>query len=278
MNRMLLGVLASSVLLASCGGSQTTMTFDGSNLQGGDSFKVSFETSAGITETAWIGIVPAGAAEAEAEADKVDLDYAYVEGKEEGEVTLDVPLSGGAFEVRFYSSDDPKLGQLLAAQTFSASEAEATEIPGDLVELRLEKEVFAPGEMIKVDILLPEAPIPGLDATGWIGVVPSNIEHGSEELNDQHDTTFERLATPRSSALELQAPSTPGSYDIRVHTSDTNGVEVGFITFTVEGEAIEATDTMSDTSEASEAEEALEDGAIDEADLDIMEDPSNENN
>ena len=46
--------------------------------------------------------------------------------------------------------------------------------------LKIEKTVFTVGEIIKVEYTAN----PDWDATAWIGIVPSEIEHGQESEND----------------------------------------------------------------------------------------------
>ncbi|MCP5052771.1 MAG: hypothetical protein GY940_36725 [bacterium] len=67
----------------------------------------------------------------------------------------------------------------------------------------------------------------------WIGIVPSDIPHGKEAINDRHDLTYKRISQRTSGIMEFRAPGKPGSYDFRMHDTDNNGTEVASVTFTV---------------------------------------------
>ncbi len=68
----------------------------------------------------------------------------------------------------------------------------------------------------------------------WLGVVPSDVPHGSEQVNDRHNLGYRYIRGRTSGEDVLTAPSQPGSYDVRLHDSDSDGREVASATFTVE--------------------------------------------
>lgn len=68
----------------------------------------------------------------------------------------------------------------------------------------------------------------------WLGIVPSDVPHGSELVNDQHNLGYRYIRGRTSGEDVLTAPSQPGDYDVRLHDSDNNGREVASATFTVE--------------------------------------------
>ncbi|MDD4041822.1 MAG: hypothetical protein PHP84_12520, partial [Mesotoga sp.] len=61
--------------------------------------------------------------------------------------------------------------------------------PLNSLNMSLEKLVFAPGEEIKLRFFITTT----LSSNAWIGIVPSEIPHGSEAENDKHDLTFTYL-------------------------------------------------------------------------------------
>ena len=96
-------------------------------------------------------------------------------------------------------------------------------------DLVIDKTSYAPGESIRVQF----------SASGnwardaWIGIIPSNIQHGSEPVNDQHDITYQYIEKRTSGVMTFTAPG-PGQWDFRMHDTDGNGREVGHVSFTVQ--------------------------------------------
>ena len=95
--------------------------------------------------------------------------------------------------------------------------------------LKLAKDSFAPNEMITVVYTA----LPEYDSKAWIGIIPANIAHGSEAENDRHDLTYQYLRKSTGGEMKFKAPGTPGSYDFRMHDTDSNGKEVASVTFAV---------------------------------------------
>jgi len=95
--------------------------------------------------------------------------------------------------------------------------------------LSLDKTVFSPGDEIRVYFKAP----PGYPEDAWVGIIPSNIPHGSEATNDQHDITYQYLKGRKSGTLIFQAPSQTGSWDFRMNDTDNNGREVAYVSFVV---------------------------------------------
>jgi len=101
--------------------------------------------------------------------------------------------------------------------------------PLNSINMSLEKLVFAPGEEIKLRFFIATT----LSSNAWIGIVPSEIPHGSEAENDKHDLTFTYLNGRSEGTLTFKAPAKPGAYDFRLHDTDNNGKELDFLTFEV---------------------------------------------
>ena len=96
-------------------------------------------------------------------------------------------------------------------------------------ELKLEKSEFEPGEEIGVSFTAPGE----WGSAAWVGIIPSNVPHGSEAKNDEHDIDYHYLDMRTSGVLIFTAPEEPGSYDFRMHDTDNNGNEITSVTFTV---------------------------------------------
>ena len=95
--------------------------------------------------------------------------------------------------------------------------------------LEIEKTRFAPHEPIRVRFVAS----PHWPTNAWVGIIPSNVSHGSEDVNDQHDISYHYLEKRASGWLEFRAPGKPGSFDFRMHNTDNNGREMAYVTFQV---------------------------------------------
>ena len=67
----------------------------------------------------------------------------------------------------------------------------------------------------------------------WLGIVPSDIPHGKESVNDKHNLDYDFIEKRTKGTSVLSAPSQEGEYDVRLHDSDDNGREVASVSFTV---------------------------------------------
>ena len=97
------------------------------------------------------------------------------------------------------------------------------------IGLILDHETYAPGAEITVFFAASSK----FASNAWIGIIPAEIPHGKESVNDQHDLAYKYISKKLSGIMKFTAPNKPGSYDIRMHTTDSNGKEVAFVNFTV---------------------------------------------
>jgi len=95
--------------------------------------------------------------------------------------------------------------------------------------LSLEQNQFAPGETIRIMFTASD----GLPSDAWIGIIPSQIQHGQESINDLYDLSYQYLNNRTSGVLEFNAPQQLGEFDLRLHDTDANGVELASVTFLV---------------------------------------------
>jgi hypothetical protein len=188
----------------------------------GAKIPVSFKATGALGTSAWIGVVssdiPHGSS---SENDRHDVGYVYVAGLAEGTVNVNGPKEVGNWDVRLHDSTASD-GNEIAFASFTV------EIP--TADLELDETTYEPGGKITVSFTVPE----GMSTSAWAGVIPSDVPHGSENTNDQHDLQYRYLGGKTSGTLSFDAPEQPGSYDIRLHDTDGGGTEIASVTFTVE--------------------------------------------
>ena len=190
----------------------------------GDDIALDFSVAIPLPKTAWIGIIPSNIPHGSEDVnDQNDVDYQYVGEKQSGTLQFHAPDKAGSWDFRLNDVDGG--GTELASVTFQVG---AVKLEGTL---KLQKNVFAPGEQIKVDFTAPAE----LSRSAWIGIIPSDIPHGKEEVNDQHDIQYSYLEKKSSGVLNFVAPPEAGSYDFRMNSSDNNGEEITSVSFKVGG-------------------------------------------
>jgi hypothetical protein len=200
--------------------SYSTLKLDKTVFGQGEDITVYFSIGDTVAQNAWIGIIPSHVAHgSEAENDKYDLTYQYLQGRQSGSLVFKAPNQMGKFDFRLHDTDNN--GKELASVTFT--------VGGTTGTLSLNKSVFTVGE----DITVYFTAGPGFSDNAWVGIVPSNIPHGSEAENDKHDIAYQYLKSSPSGSLAFKAPNQPGTYDFRLHDTDNNGKEIASVTFQV---------------------------------------------
>lgn len=96
------------------------------------------------------------------------------------------------------------------------------------VGLTIEKTFYAQGEEILVKFHAPAY----WPEDAWIGIIPSQIQHGSEEINDAYDITYQYIEKRTHGVMVFTAPE-PGQWDLRMHNTDRTGKEISYVSFTV---------------------------------------------
>jgi hypothetical protein len=91
----------------------------------------------------------------------------------------------------------------------------------------LNKTTFSPGEEIRVSFVA----LPTKTSNAWIGIIPSQIPHGNELVNDHHDLSYQYLRGGTFGELVFTAPTQTGSYDFRMND---NGKEIASTSFKVQ--------------------------------------------
>jgi predicted acyl esterase len=193
----------------------------------GETIRVSFTASPDYAANAWVGIIPSNVPHgSEAVNDQHDMTYQYLNKRTSGELMFTAPTQPGSYDFRMNDRDDN--GSEVASTTFRVG-AGGEPVATGQATLRLGKNMFAPGETIRVSF----AASPDFAANAWVGIIPSAVPHGSEPVNDQNDSTYQYLNKRTSGELTFTAPTQPGSYDFRMNDRDDNGVEVASVTFRV---------------------------------------------
>ncbi len=108
----------------------------------------------------------------------------------------------------------------------SAPEDDSADSGG--IELKMGKSSFQSTESIDFTFIVPELP-----DDAWIGIVPAEIPHGDEAVNDEHDSSYKFLEGRTRGAFSLPSPG-PGQWTLRLHDTDLNGRELAYAAFTVE--------------------------------------------
>jgi len=170
----------------------------------------------------WIGIYKTSA------NDRTWIGWKYLEGNRAGTLTFNAPGDTGSYNFRMFENDGYTLLATSNAVTVSAGTV-TPPVSGGTASLRLDKTSFTPGEQIAVYFTAP-ASYPG-DA--WVGIIPSNVPHGDEAVNDGYDLTYQYVNKRTSGTMTFSAPSQAGAYDFRLHDTDGGGKEVASVSFTV---------------------------------------------
>ena len=226
---MLTLVLISSVSLATApepikfinGG--VGLMLDKADYRMGEDIHVLFSAPEGLGTNAWIGIIPANIAHgSESVNDQHDLTYQYIKNRKSDVMTFVAPRKPGLYDIRMHNTDNDGV-EIAFAQFRVLDESGAKQM------LRLKKTIFSPGEEIEVAFMAEKH----FKKNAWIGILPSNIKHGSEAHNDKYELTYQYIDGKLSGVMKFKAPAKPGKYDFRMHDRDDSGKEVAYVSFLV---------------------------------------------
>jgi hypothetical protein len=95
--------------------------------------------------------------------------------------------------------------------------------------LSLNKQQFAKGE----EIIVKFTALSSYATNAWIGIIPTEVAHGSEAECDKYELSYQYLSGKTSGELKFKAPEKEGMFDIRMFDNDNNGNEVKSISFSV---------------------------------------------
>jgi len=189
----------------------------------GTDIQVHFSVPAALPDDAWIGLIPSSVPHGSvAENDQHDLQYRYLEGQTAGVLMFQAPGQPDSYDFRL--NDTTGGGAEIASVTFTVPPP----APGES-KVWLDKTMFAPREEIQVHFSAPSTYSP----SAWVGIVPSDVPHGSSNQNDEYDLAYQYLDGQTSGVLTFTAPEEPGNYDFRLHNTDEDGSEVASVSFVV---------------------------------------------
>ena len=186
---------------------------------------VAFTAQPDYAEHAWVGLLPSAVPHTEADADANDTAYEYIKKRTSGQMEFKAPREQGSYDFRMFNGDTN--GKETAAVTF--------EVKGSLGAglLKLDKEVFGPGESFNVQFTAGER----FAHNAWVALFKSDVPHGKSGPSDASDIAYQYISGKTSGSMSFRAPYEVGSYDLRMFdTADANGEEAASITFSVKGE------------------------------------------
>ncbi|MCI5144490.1 MAG: hypothetical protein D3923_02965 [Candidatus Electrothrix sp. AR3] len=190
----------------------------------GEILNVYFTSSDDFADNAWIGIIPSHVKHgSESLNDKHDLSYQYLKKRTSGTLTFKAPEQEDSYDLRMHDTDNN--GREVNSVSFTVAISESSKSSS----MHLNKNNFLPGEEINVQFTSPDT----FTDNAWIGIIPSNVQHGSELVNDKFDLSYQYLKKRTSGTLTFKAPTKEGSYDFRMHDTDNDGREVASVSFTV---------------------------------------------
>ncbi len=214
--------VASVTFIVTAGREETSLQLA---FEPGEQIQVHFTAPSSFPNDAWVGIIPSDVPHgSEAENDNYDLTYLYLEGLTSGVLAFTAPDTPGSYDLRMHDTDAG--GREVASVTFIVIGKEEEQV----ASLWLDKTNFAPGEQIQVHFTAPSS----FPDDAWVGIIPSDVPHGSESENDEYDLTYQYLEGRTSGVFTFTAPDTPGSYDFRMHDTDAGGQEVASVMFRVQ--------------------------------------------
>src|SRR4030095_9287899 len=185
------------------------ITINKTSVAPGEEIEVKYSTGGLTKQQGWIGGIPSATANGKASVnDTVDVDYQYT-SQPEGTMTFRAPLKAGSWDFRMNQSGEEG-DKELASVTFQVVAIDYK------AKLQINKTTFTPGEEISLTFSVQSQ----LPKNAWIGVIPSNIEHGSGPVNDQHDIDYQYVSEQKSGTLTFKAPEKSGKWDFRLNNAD----------------------------------------------------------
>jgi hypothetical protein len=200
-----------------------TLKLEKTEFAPGEEIALSFTAPKSCGEKGWVGIIPSSVPHGDENVnDDNDIAYLYINKQTSGVMNFKAPGKPGAYDFRMHDTDEN--GKEVASISFQVKLV--TEGAG----FTLEKTTYVPGEEIRLAFTAPAT----FGTNAWIGIIPADVPHGSEDENDRFDVDYQYLNKRTQGLLIFKAPEKPGKYDFRMHDTDDNGNEVTYIGFTVE--------------------------------------------
>jgi len=138
-------------------------------------------------------------------------------------------ILAGAEQAGLTPAGEEKMPEVIGSGELAGQVTQAITAGSFESTVKTDKMTYAPGEAVKVTFTAPAS----YPDNAWIGIIPNDIPHGDEAVNDQHDIEYQYISKRTAGEMTFTAPSRPGRYDIRMHDTDNNGKEVAFTWFEV---------------------------------------------
>jgi len=182
-----------------------------------ETITVQFKTPAGIPNNSWVGIIPAEVEHGSRELNgQHDIQYRYLSGNTEGELTFN-PVAPGKWSLRLNAFS-------IETASVDFEVAETVVPPGQSpASLTLDRTRYAPSEKITVRFTAPEV----YPNNSWVGIIPADVEHGSRDLNGQHDIQYLYLQGKTEGELTFN-PVAPGKWSLRLNAFTIETASVDF--------------------------------------------------
>ncbi len=198
---------------------QPRLTIDPVRVLPDQTMKLSVEVDKAPVSKDWIGLIPDEVPHGDAGVnDRHDLQYRYVEKNTSMTFEFKSPLKPGWYTFRY---NDVSTNKETASIRF--------EVWAPPPSITLAKTTFAPDE----EIALSFTAWKWFGSGSWIGIIPSEIEHGDVGLNDRHDLAYQYLKNEIEGRQIFKAPLKPGSYDFRMNQVNPIRQEVASVRFDV---------------------------------------------
>ncbi|GGF86058.1 hypothetical protein [Alteromonas lipolytica] len=186
---------------------------------------VSFGVPGNFTERGWVGLIPSAVEHGSSSVnDQHDLAYQYTRKEKSGEFTFAAPYKTGKYDFRL-NDKEGAAGIEVASVTFTVSVDPWLE----QIRFKADKAFYSPGEPVLISYSVPDT----VKDSAYFAIVPSDVPHVDERTVDSHDVSYKKIDRKYQSTLQMSAPSKPGTYDVRFQDNDSNGYELGYVSFTV---------------------------------------------
>ncbi len=197
----------------------------------GEPIHLRFTAGERFLPQAWVGLFGAEVPhDKSGPSDEHDVAYQYLSGRVEGTLDFRAPYEAGAYDFRMFDSADSD-GEEVASSPFKV----AGEVAGG--QLTLDKTTYRPGEPIRVTFKAQDT----YQNHAWVGLIPSDVPHGSSAENDAHDIAYQYLSGQVEGTMEFRAPNETGAYDFRMFDAAGEGKETASVSLTVSGEMAKGT-------------------------------------
>jgi hypothetical protein len=179
---------------------------------------VHFEVPPSFSEGAWMGIMSAEVPHGAWDSAYDYVSFEWLAGRRTGIIEFTAPEALGAYNIRIYDDMD----QEAAVAAFAVISDEGKE-----ATLQLNKKFYEQNEQILAYFEVPSS----FSASAWLCMLSTKTPHGAWQ-DSYGCISYDNLKRRTAGVIDFTAPSTLGSYDLRIYDS-TYGQEAMSVTFMV---------------------------------------------